>query len=1009
MLKKVSTIMVICLLFLQINAKSPFKIMDDNFEGLNTQVKKSESDFFINYKIPQHAYKRGFTATTVTSSKNIKANSKDDRPFIIPQIKAFANQGQYVLRNLAVNFLEDTKYFKVTSSCFKSKTGHSISSDNIRVFRIISKQQNKKYSGDFLMTPELQNIPGKSVVFFAVLINVPSSAQSGLYKGSLNLKGNKGDLSIPMSLRVLNGQLPCSKNSFGMYMPGHFHDKVKGYTNWTPEFFTSNNISKLFKFWKTRKLNSPSLFHVYPEWKKQEPDFTTLGTFANAMKTCGLDGYLCVDTRFYAWYADAKAKQDTNKAKHIYSDIISRLLSTAKEEKWPKMKVFAEEEIGNGGKKITTYRKYWPSLRKLASGEDYIIDNDIGYGRKNAVDRGARDKFKVRQYNSWTANALKAAQKDKAEIWTYNYGGYNRGNFGFLQQRLNSKANHQWADMWQGRKGSGNWIFCLLTDKGVVSSLQYERVHEGINDFAYCSLLKQKIAKLQSTNPEKAQNAQRTLDSIVEELPLNGPAFRNWMKYVSDDTLDLKRWQLALAVNSANKALGQKHTSFSKGLPGKIQLYSAQAKKSLTENSNLLYLPIANGKLMLDGKTKESFWKGRNSTGALKITKRKEAKLRAYSSTDAEFRKLSSVSYSTARVAYSSKGILIGLVCNHVTPTSNFVNAKHNDDDGNMWRDDCMEFFIMPNNAKSYFQLIVNSRGKKVLLNNGKAISSRGIDIATVSPINKSGGYGQEIFIPWESLGLKKAPSPGTLWKFNVAREFHAWQQYTSWSRVYASFHESDKWGKIIFTGKKGDSLFSKIKINSGLPGINKISGEVKIPASLHNSKLKLVLQNATGETICSRQLTHTSPRIFFNFNFRVPRLSKDENWKLKLMLADGKTVETLGVPAYSVSETIKIKSCDPYIIAGEMLKLRITANVSNTELAKYPLKGMVTCIATKEKTNLSPIKLTGSGDNKLWIKTTGMKPGQYNIQLWIANHGSINKSKPQKITVLPSPYSEDQ
>ena len=76
-----------------------------------------------------------------------------------------------------------------------------------------------------------------------------------------------------------------------MYMPGHFHDKVKGYTNWTPEFFTSNNISKLFKFWKTRNLNSPSLFHVYPEWKqgtgKQEPDFTTLGTFANAMKTCG--------------------------------------------------------------------------------------------------------------------------------------------------------------------------------------------------------------------------------------------------------------------------------------------------------------------------------------------------------------------------------------------------------------------------------------------------------------------------------------------------------------------------------------------------------------------------------------------------------------------------------------------------------------------------------------------------------------------------------------------------
>jgi hypothetical protein len=538
--------------------------------------------------------------------------------------------------------------------------------------------------------------------------------------------------------------------------------------------------------------------------------------------------------------------------------------------------------------------------------------------------------------------------------------------------------------------------------------MQYERVHEGINDFAYCCLLKQKIKKLEPIKSSEAEIAKSTLDNLVKNLPVTGPAFRNWMKYTPDSKLDLKRWQLVLAINSADKALGNKYNVFDKGTQGKTELYSIVAKKFSINNSKILYLPVANGKLKLDGMTHEKFWQGRNSTGALKITGRKEAQLRSYSSSDAEFNKLSVASYSATRVAYNEKGMLIGVVCNHVTPKASYISAKHDDDDGNMWRDDCMEFFMLPENAKSYFHLIVNSKGKKVLLRNGKIVPSKGIDIATCSPINKTGGYGQEIFIPWKLLGVNKIPSSGSLWKFNVAREFHAWRQYTSWGRVYASFHEVDKWGQIVFTGKRGNSLFDKIKMNSGLPGMNRISGTVNIPSNMLKSKMALVLIGANGKVINRENIAKGKRTAAFKFDFAVPRLSHDQKWSLQLVDKAGKTIDVLGIPAYAAPQSVLINSCDEFVISGEMLRMRVTAGVSYSELRKNYLKGVATSLTAGTKYTLPSIKLKASGDSKLWLKTAGLKPDKYKINLWIDGHGSLQSSSAKVFTVLPTPYIED-
>ena len=143
--------------------------------------------------------------------------------------------------------------------------------------------------------------------------------------------------------------------------------------------------------------------------------------------------------------------------------------------------------------------------------------------------------------------------------------------------------------------------------------------------------------------------------------------------------------------------------------------------------------------------------------------------------------------------------------CNHAT----VKNAKCElpDDDPQLWMDDCMEFFFKTaKDAISYYHLIVNVAGRRVLLLSTEVVKDSEIQVATVSPTNESGGYGQEVFVPWKAFGLSHAPEAGTIWRLQVGREFHSWrEQITCWAQVDDQFADTDKWGSLVFTGSKTD------------------------------------------------------------------------------------------------------------------------------------------------------------------------------------------------------------
>ena len=203
------------------------------------------------------------------------------------------------------------------------------------------------------------------------------------------------------------------------------------------------------------------------------------------------------------------------------------------------------------------------------------------------------------------------------------------------------------------------------------------------------------------------------------------------------------------------------------------------------------------GKLEESGEKTEKFWS--STLGPLTFLTEHEAQLKARASTIEEYQKLNQPSYTIINLACLPEGLAIWSLANNVRPEGGY-RYERGDDDGDMWKDDCMEFFFALPNGK-LCRLLYNSAGAKTFIYDGRIVPAADIRSYYKSPVNGSGGTSNKLLIPWRYFGLKQTPAPGTVWEFNVGREFHSHQAILSWARVGKSFHERDKWGRLVFAG----------------------------------------------------------------------------------------------------------------------------------------------------------------------------------------------------------------
>ena len=941
------------------------------------ETPKTDNDLFIPvvdggfFRHFKNSFKVPWVISTYDSNTELTERSVYPVPFPTLSLNAFATQGEYTFLTFAIQTRKIVKDFKFELSTLVGDDGSKLRLKQAKLFLVDSKE--------FLLDPKPGVVPAKKLFAMALLLSAPEDTAT-VYRGSLRISGSGQQILLPINFAVLPITLPEADIAFGAYLPGHPSDLGAAWgRKWGAKDYTAHRIPAYFRFWKTRNLNSPTLYHLSPtvigSGQHFRQDFSVIDLMANAMKKNKLRGPMIIDTRFYARWANGAAKRTEYQGTtdvELFIMSMKQLLQYANKAQWPAWLCTPEEEIGNGGEKLTFYEKYWKPLRKAVGQEhEIIIDNDIGQGRKNAIDRGERDHFKRRQYNSWTEAGLAAAKRDGAEVWSYNYG-WKRNAFGLLQLRLDSHGHHQWADQWTL---GGKWYVTLLTDDGIVSSLKMERAHEGVNDYRTAQWLR-------AVNPNQAK---KLIPQLVSDIPIQRAKAYHFSSNTPDREFMLARWRMLLAGKPklANNAAAPGKARF-----GVTEITIPQLKKGSGQlNTTAKFMSKTP---RIDGAF-DAAWESVKMSASFRRTRNFETHARAFAATDTQYRKMITASYTSFGAAYSQAGLLFKLMVNHSTPEqiSNFGN-----DDGGLWKHDCVEFFFdIPGGG--FFHLITNARGNRTLIRNGTVVSSRGIIIKTKSPINPSGGYAQEILIPWTRLGLVRMPEDGTVWNFNVGREYHTGKLISSWAQVDNDFAERHNYGSLYFGADNGNilQLTSRPEV---LCGKNCIQGKLNIKRTKNFRTLRLL--DANGRMKAS---VNVNSKGKFSLDFFVPPADRAQIFKLELVGMPEVMEKFIIQPAPSLAF---IARKEYFVITGGELTFPISFLVSEKTRRNNLL------IATFKRNGKEAFRLetpaVGGHEAICSFVLDGVAPGRYELSFALADGATkFSDQTPLIIQVLESPY----
>ncbi len=809
-----------------------WNVLDTQAKGLpKERMTWNAAQAFPYTPLTQEEESRGFRLTAIDMNCNWRKAFVWRQPRLEPCMELITARGEYTTGCLGIFFSRDLPRATLSASELSANDGSRIAASNVHFLQIAPYGSTPRFQyAQLLWNPELEDIKVGDMMGIVTMVQVPKDARGGLYHGTLTVTADGQTATLNLALRVADFTLPDA-GVFGFYLCGNLYREGSAWNCNQKDFAKGESLNRYFRFYRTRRFNSVSLYDNRPDLRfvngKVTGYFEDAAAIAQAMKAAGLPNALITyDMRDVGYWCNAVAirlkelggqapqgdigitmaneKPDdknpySEKAKELYAEALRLLLKQAETEQWPRLLVFADEELGNQFPlKVNNYESFMPVIMGVCPEKALVIDNGIGWGRTTATEYALRDGVRHRQYNSWTDESLALAARDGAEVYSFNYSGTRFTN-GFVQIRLGSLGHHQWADLWDA--DNYQWQYSRLSEAGVVTSLTMEKMHEGGVDYAACLYLKQLAEEAAVKGDAKsAAMAAAALRDVSGDLSVNHTTAQNESFLFSDANLNARRWHVFNAIDALLKTRGEAAPAAAAAGQPSIHLQPA-SRPALPNNDYVLKLQNQReGTITQEAAATEPFWG--DLIGPLTHLTEYEAQLRAFCSSEDEFRSKNAPSYSVARLASLPEGLAISTAANHAMPQSPY-RYERKDDDGDMWQDDSWEFFFNLPEGKAC-HLMYNSAGAKVFLNTGVVIPAKDIQSYVKWPFNASGGTVNKLLIPWKYFGLNRQPMGGTVWEFNVGREMHTnrteKEAPMSWARLATSFHESDKWGRLVFT-----------------------------------------------------------------------------------------------------------------------------------------------------------------------------------------------------------------
>ena len=501
---------------------------------------------------------RGYQVFTRGEPGDIRPGSRPRPEERIAALRIAATPGEFEPASFALYPLRDLAGARCTVSDFAGPSGARLAAHaaDLRVARCWPQRTDWR-SKTFHVIPELlerrDTVDLRKAVAqqFYVIVSVPDACRAGLYRATVRVQaGSRVSDALELQLRVLPFKLRTPPGIvWGLYPDtGRWHH------------FPPDQVEREMVEFKEHGINALMLYPLgFSDWSyangKVSVDFTRFREQMRLYHRVGFDGVMVVSIQgsesFVARLIGAPTAEPTPAFVDAYRQMLALLRKESVEGQWPEHCLHSVDEPSGGARgeaairtlmliKEAGFKTFNTCYRDFVRERidpylDYRCYNNIGFGHMSTPEATAELR----------AETLAAGD----HFWWYGSGCYTNSRFiqdgnvianrfmtGFHFWRTAATGAWSWTflrpkgsayDDFDGTSQREHKDACIAyptpDGKGLVPTLQWEGIREGVDDYKYLYTLKTLIDEAKSAaKPETVaagKEAQTELAKMLDEMP----------------------------------------------------------------------------------------------------------------------------------------------------------------------------------------------------------------------------------------------------------------------------------------------------------------------------------------------------------------------------------------------------------------------------------------------------------------------------------------------------------
>jgi len=486
------------------------------------------------------------------------------------EVSLFASPGEYEPVTFSVTALRELRDLKVRVTDLQNDDGAAIGKENLDVRAVTYHPMYQHHVSRLLSAPDvwyvqqphlLERLPAYSIPSgetrqFWITAYAPPEARAGVYCGKVHLDlGNRQSTEIGLKLRGLPIDLKKPPAIFGMYL-----NNLRGYDGWG----LPGQFKKILTDMREHGMNCWPLMYTGGFLPRRESEdepwgWTRVEESLAIYREIGFTAPLIIGPLYH------RKKKYTD----MPFDALRALRDRTKEKGWSEVALYVRDEPHGGGSRgvvegIKLIREFWPEVKTFIAGGSrhyHARMDDGGFALRapfvdwpcpGDVDQQVLDDHKGRALFMYNAGSTgRDALNDR---YYFGYHAWRCGLDGVFQFTYNVGGASPYKTL-----KCGIFLYAYPSPGGgVIPTVAWEGVREGIDDWRYLHTLEETIREARRLSGA-ATLAERAASFLKELRASVQPNFtRREERYIAlqRSMFQARRWQAAQWIVRLRQALG---------------------------------------------------------------------------------------------------------------------------------------------------------------------------------------------------------------------------------------------------------------------------------------------------------------------------------------------------------------------------------------------------------------------------------------------------------------------